>query len=163
MFSPSNAICDKWPNFQIREFCTQMCRQRQTRYATNAQIFKYANSVRKYVDNVKLAENWANRRLTNCRTPFNEASKLTSSLPQELLKELIVRPLVYIDKDMVCFLFSCTLVCEPRVPVIWHVPVDSTQSLGLKFARIFLGQHFLRGLKRLKFRNFCKKFKKRGL
>ena len=89
-----------------------VCFPLQTRYATNDQIFNCANSVFKYeyADNVKLAESGANKRLAICLTPFNEASKLTSSLPQELLKELIARPLVYIDKDMVRLLFGYTLV-----------------------------------------------------
>ena len=102
-----------------------VCFPLQTRYATNDQIFNCANFVLKYeyADNVKLAESGANKRLANCLTPFNEASKLTSSLPQELLKELIARPLVYIDKDMVRLLFGYTLVCG-----LWHIPIDRIPS-----------------------------------
>ena len=87
-----------------------VCFPLQTRYATNSEIFKCANRLIKYeyANDVKLAEDGANKRVNDCLGPINQEkfARIGLGFGSKLFDKLIARPLVYIDTDLVCSLIN---------------------------------------------------------
>ena len=56
-----------------------------------------------YIDDIKIAENCAQRRVIDCLNAINQEKfeRIKIGFSPNLLKQIIVRQLVYIDKDMV--------------------------------------------------------------
>ena len=82
-----------------------ICFPLRTRYETNAKIAKCANDLipYPYIDDIKIAENCAQRRVIDCLNAINQEKfeRIQIGFSPNLLKQIIVRQLVYIDKDMV--------------------------------------------------------------
>ena len=93
--------------YPVAEFhnIESVCFPLRTRYETNAEIAKCANDLipYPYIDGIKIAENCAQRRVIDCLNPINQEKfeRIQIGFSPNLLKQIIARPLVYIDKDMV--------------------------------------------------------------
>ena len=93
--------------YPVAEFhnIESVCFPLRTRYETNAEIAKCANDLipYPYIDGIKIAENCAQRRVIDCLNPINQEKfeRIKIGFSPNLLKQIIARPLVYIDKDMV--------------------------------------------------------------
>ena len=83
-----------------------VCFPLSTRYATNAEIANSANHLipYAYVDNIKIDEAGAHRRVIDCLSQDNHEriGRVGLGLSPNLFNKLIAAPLLCIDKDLVC-------------------------------------------------------------
>ena len=81
-----------------------------TLYATNAEIANCANHLLPYayVDNIKIDEVGAHRRVIDCLSQDNQEKigRVGLGFSPKLFKKLIAAPMVYIDKDFVHIIFQ---------------------------------------------------------
>ena len=84
-----------------------VCFPLSTRYSTNAAIANCANHLipYAYVDNIKIDEAGAHRRVIDCLSPINRENidriRIGLGFSPSLFEKLISAAMVYIDKDLV--------------------------------------------------------------
>ena len=86
-----------------------MCLPLRTCYEANSDIFKCANDFLPCdnSDNIKIAEDCENKRVINYLHRINQENIVKNEIGflPNLFEKLIAAPIVYIDKDLVCFMF----------------------------------------------------------
>ena len=93
--------------YPVAEFhnVESVCFPLSTRYETNAEIARCANQAvpYSYIDNIRIADAGAHKRVIDCLDQNHQEKfdRIQLGFPPNLFKQIIERPLVYIDKDMV--------------------------------------------------------------
>ena len=101
--------------YSVEEFNDEedICFPLRTRYSTNSEIFNCSNRVLKYeyADDVKIADDGAHKRVIDCLGIINreKIEKIGLGFSPNLFEKLIERPLLYIDRDLVCLLIIFSL------------------------------------------------------